>query len=116
MRAGRVPREDIEKLVGEIARQFKPDRIVLFGSHANGTATADSDVDLLVVMPTPKRCMDQAIEIRRALSHTFGLDLLVRTPQQVEERVAQGDFFLTEILATGAVLYERAHARMAGES
>src|SRR4051794_31061312 len=46
-----VPLRAIRKLAREIAEKFRPERIILFGSHAYGTPHADSDVDLLVIMP-----------------------------------------------------------------
>jgi predicted nucleotidyltransferase len=59
-----VSRRDIKRFSNEIARRFKPEKIILFGSHAYGKPTADSDVDLLLVMPCKRRPLDQALEIR----------------------------------------------------
>ena len=93
--------------VGErIAREFHPDRIVLFGSHAHGTAGEDSDVDLLVIMPFEGKAVAKSVEIRLKVRPGFPLDLLVRTPEKVRERLAMGDGFMREILETGKVLYE----------
>ena len=44
---------DIQKLADQIVERFKPCRVILFGSYATGMPTADSDVDLLVVMADP---------------------------------------------------------------
>jgi len=64
-------------------------------------------VDLLVVMETPLRERDQALRIRLATEHNFGLDLLVRTPDNLAIRLELGDFFLREIVQKGEVVYER---------
>jgi predicted nucleotidyltransferase len=48
----------------EIARQFQPEKIILFGSYAHGQPTPDSDVDLLVVRPHDRRNVEKASEIR----------------------------------------------------
>jgi len=95
-----------------IAREFHPDRIVLFGSHARGMAGEDSDVDLLVVMPFEGKAVTKSVEIRLKVRPGFPLDLLVRTPEKVQERLAMGDGFMREILETGKVLYEAGHNRM----
>ena len=79
---------------------------MLFGSHARGTATADSDVDLLVVMEHRGRDIDQAYAIRRTIPRTFALDLVVRTPAGVRRRIAAKDTFLSEIYRHGRILYE----------
>lgn len=102
--------KDIQALADEIARDFHPDKIILFGSYAYGTATPDSDVDLLVVMPHEAKAVDQAIKIRRSLRSAFALDLIVRDPQTLRQRIEWGDFFLREATAKGVVLYESAYA------
>jgi uncharacterized protein len=100
----------IRALSDEIVAKFQPQKIVLLGSYAYGTPSADSDVDLLVLMDTPLRNRQQAAQIACAIDYHFGLDLLVRSPKEFEERIALGDFFLRDIAAKGEVLYERPHA------
>ncbi|MCG3120033.1 MAG: hypothetical protein ALAOOOJD_02610 [bacterium] len=102
----------IQAVVKQIAEQFQPEKIILFGSYANGKPQPESDVDLLVIMETPLRNIDQAGEISRAINYHFGLDLLVRKPQQLAERLVLGDYFLQEILEKGKVLYARPDQRM----
>ncbi len=98
--------EQIQEFGRRIGQQFHPRQVVLFGSYARGSATADSDVDVLVVMPFEGRPVDKSVEIRLATNPPFPLDLLVRTPQAVRERIAMGDHFLRDILRHGKVLYE----------
>ncbi len=114
--AGRrlVSMREIRAVVRQIAERFRPEKIILFGSYAAGTPGPDSDVDLLVVMETPLSPRRQAVEITRAIDYHFGLDLIVRTPAQIAERLALGDFFLQEIVETGKVLYARPDERMGG--
>ena len=105
-----VTMNQIEEVGRRIASQFRPERIVLFGSYARGAATEDSDVDLLVVLPFEGRWVEKAVEIRMRVRPPFPVDLLVRTPDKVRERVAMGDGFMREVLAEGKVLYESPHA------
>jgi predicted nucleotidyltransferase len=104
----RVPVRDIRAVVKQIAAQFNPEKIILFGSYAYGKPKPESDVDLLVVMDTPLRNSAQAAQIARATDYHFGMDLLVRRPKQLAERVALGDSFLREIIEKGKVVYARA--------
>jgi len=104
-----ISRHDIRKFANQVARRFKPARIILFGSYAYGRPTPDSDVDLLVIMPCKGRSLDAALDLRRAVDAGFPLDLLVRTPAEVRKRLSLGDFFLREIMSKGIVLYEGAH-------
>jgi len=99
---------EISSFVKEVVRQFNPERIILFGSHAADGTTSDSDVDLLVVMDFEGRPHERAFEIRKAIKRSFPLDLLVRRPADVERRLKAGDFFIKEIMQKGKVLYERA--------
>jgi predicted nucleotidyltransferase len=102
---------DIQALADQIARDFHPDKIILFGSYAYGTPTPDSDVDLLVVIPHDgEKAVDQAIQIRKVLEPDFPLDLIVRDPRTLRQRIEWGDFFLREATARGTVLYESAYA------
>ena len=89
-----------------IAEEFKPERIILFGSYAWGEPTEDSDVDLLVVLPHRGFSARKSAEIRLRLRPRFALDLLVRTPADIRRRASCGDTFITQVLARGKVLYE----------
>jgi len=110
-RGANIPRRLIRKFARQVAEQFRPEKIILFGSYAYGQPDDDSDVDILVVMPARNE-LDQAAEITLAIDHQFPLDLLVRTPEKLARRVAEGDSFLLEVLERGKVLYEKAHRRL----
>lgn len=97
---------DIQKISDQIRKEFAPQKIILFGSHATGNPDDDSDVDLLVVAKFEGKPWRFAVEIRERIKAGFPLDLLVRTPEQVQERLALHDMFLTDIMTHGAVLYE----------
>ena len=101
---------EIRQVVQQIVERFRPRKVILFGSYAGETPTADSDVDLLVTMETALPNVEQAVAIRRAVDFPFPTDLLVRTPQQIAERLALGDVFVRDVVTKGIVLYEAADA------
>jgi predicted nucleotidyltransferase len=103
-----VSMNTIEEVGLRIGRQFNPERVILFGSHAEGRAGVDSDVDLLVIMPTKRDPVDESVAIRLAIRPPFPVDLLVRTPESIERRLAIGDPFIGNILRHGKLLYEAA--------
>jgi predicted nucleotidyltransferase len=105
----------IRRFAREVAQRFDPEKIILFGSHAYGQPHADSDVDILVVMPA-RNALDQAIRIDQATDPPFPLDLIVRTPKTLAWRLKEGDSFLQEIVAKGKVLYEKADKGVAAKS
>ena len=102
----RIPQEAIDDTVRQIVEQFHPKQVILFGSYAYGHPRPESDVDLLVVMDTPLKESKQALQICLTINYNFGLDLIVRTPATLAQRLAWGDFFLREIIKKGEVLYE----------
>jgi uncharacterized protein len=99
----------IRSICQRIVEQFSPEKIILFGSHASGRAGPDSDLDLLGVMHFEGGYFHQASEIRRRLGLRIPLDLLVRTPEQVQRRLEIGDRFMREIIERGEVIYEADH-------
>jgi predicted nucleotidyltransferase len=102
--------EQIQHLCDEIVRGFHPERVILFGSYAYGNPSPESDVDLLVVMPFQGSSREQAVRIRSSIDTPIAFDLIVRTPQQISERLAMGDFFFEEITEQGKAIYEAHHA------
>lgn len=102
----------INRLCKRISDAFSPERIILFGSQAYGTPSPDSDIDLLVIMPYESSHSAQAIRILNRLDVLAPIDLLVRSPEEVRERIEIGDNFMREIIERGKVMYEATHARM----
>ena len=98
---------EIMEFSDRIARQFRPDKIVLFGSYAYGTPNDDSDVDLLVVMPFDGQSRDKSLEIWKALRPSFSVDLILRTPEETARRYREWDPLVREALDRGKVLCER---------
>ena len=106
-----VPMAVIRRYARRVAERFHPEKIILFGSYAYGKPNADSDVDVLVVMPARNQ-LDQSFKIRLELPAPFAMDLLVCTPKNIAWRMADGDSFLREIFAKGEILYEKDDPRM----
>jgi predicted nucleotidyltransferase len=113
-RGANIPMAVIRRFARQVARRFQPEKIILFGSHAYGKPHADSDVDILVVMPARNQ-LDQSFKIRLTIPAPFPMDLIVRTPKNMKWRLAEGESFLTEILAKGKVLYEKDHSGVGTE-
>jgi predicted nucleotidyltransferase len=101
---GKSLRPAIQKIVDEL----NPEKIILFGSYAYGIPNPHSDVDLLVVLKTNASLKERSWKVSRLLlPRPFPVDILVKTPKEMETALKAGDFFLKEILTRGKVLYER---------
>lgn len=106
-----VSKAELKRTVGQIVECFQPERVILFGSYAEGRANRHSDVDLLVVMPARNE-ISQAVAIRMKLNCQFPLDLIVRTPEKLQKRLELGDSFLKDVIEHGLVMYAKADCRM----
>lgn len=106
---GMIAIADIRKFAVEVAREFQPEKVILFGSYATGTAGADSDVDLLIIMPGDVSGVRVAADIITRLKPTLPIELIVRSSRQIKERLALNDYFLCEIMSSGQELYAAAH-------
>jgi predicted nucleotidyltransferase len=111
-----VSMAEIKAVAARIGRDFRPRKVVLFGSYAYGKPTADSDVDFLVIMPLRGNPVYKSVEIALKSRPGFPMDLLVRTPAEVRKRLAWNDLFLREIMEKGKVLYAADNRRVGGQS
>ena len=90
-----------------LVERFDPDQVVLFGSYAYGNPTKDSDVDLLVVKKTEKSPREEASAIRKAFQPlrrsvaNLAFDIMVRDPEDLQERIAKGGAFHSAIIRNG---------------
>ncbi len=101
--------ELIDYIVDKIVRGIAPQRIILFGSRAQGKATDTSDLDLFIIQDSPASNREVRRRIESLLwGRRFGVDLLVRRPEEVARNLADGNpFYTRHIFGEGRVLYER---------
>ncbi len=101
------PQAWIQEAVGRIVEKVHPKKVILFGSYAYGHPGPDSDLDLFVVLDSPTDKTQRYSLVSRAIGrHEWPLDLLVRSSQELSERLRIGDYFFKEVLERGKVLYE----------
>jgi uncharacterized protein len=104
----KITHETIQTMVARIADQFHPDKVILFGSYARGNPTADSDVDLLVIMNYPGRRLELLQMIRQSLQDIpTPKDIIIRTPEEVEKYGRYIGTVLYPALKEGQVMYEK---------
>jgi len=100
---------EIEKITKQIVENYKPEKIILFGSYAWGKPHKWSDIDLFIVKNSRKRRIDREREL---LGYLFGydfpaMDILVYTPTEIKRRLDMEDPFIKDILSKGKLLYVR---------
>jgi len=100
--------ELIQTMTGRIVSSFSPERVILFGSRARGTANPNSDVDLLIVMKKVRDKRSTSIQIRQVLADLpIAKDVFVTTPEEIRDRGDLVGTVLRPALREGIVLYER---------
>lgn len=108
MKFPQVIRAEINKIVRQVVDAYQPEKIILFGSYAYGKPDSDSDIDLLIIKKTSEQFIDRLIHVRKTVSdseRSIPLELIVLTPEELEERLAIGDQFIEEIVTKGEILY-----------
>ena len=101
--------DDIRCFAADLAREFQPEKVILFGSYATGSARAESDIDLLVIMREDVSGSRVAAEIIKRMKPTLPVEIVVRSSRQIKERLKLNDFFLKDIMTTGQELYAAPH-------
>jgi predicted nucleotidyltransferase len=98
----------INEISKKIVKEIAPEKIILFGSYANGTPTEDSDIDLIIVNKTTMPKNKRGIEIRRLFyRQLIPLDIKVYTPQEFNHELSNRFSFLYSAMKNSIVLYER---------
>jgi len=106
-----ISEEIIRAVVQKIAENFFPDKIIIFGSYASGNPTPDSDLDLMVIMQTDLPRHKRAVPLRLLFRPTpCAMDILVFTPEEVSYWNGVTNHIITEVFASGKVVYERQKA------
>lgn len=94
----------------KIKTNYKPEKIILFGSYAYGKPTRDSDIDMLIVKKTKKKSMDRWFTLKKLCqdpNRGIPFSPLVFTPKELDYRLSLGDQFIKDILGKGQILYEK---------
>ena len=100
--------DQIPEITRRIVETSHPEKIILFGSYARGSFNADSDLDLLVIVPGVKRLRRESIRVRRALRGLLApVDIVIATPDQIERLGNTNGLVYQTALREGRVLYER---------
>ena len=99
--------KEIQKIVNQIVENYKPEKIILFGSFAYGKPREESDVDLAVIKKTRKRFVKRLFEVCKYIKSRMGTDILVYTPKEWEKALEEEHYFIKEIAQKGKVVYEK---------
>jgi predicted nucleotidyltransferase len=99
--------DKLPEITRRIVNTSNPEKIILFGSYARGTFGADSDLDLLIIVPGVKHLREESVRVRRALRGLLvPVDIVIATPEQIERLGNTAGLVYQTALNEGKVLYE----------
>ena len=100
--------KELNDISRRLIKEYDPEKIILFGSRAEGKDSEGSDIDLVIVKETDKRPLDRRIEVETLLAdRAVPIDLIVYTPDEIRRLYSIGSPFVEEIVETGRLLYMR---------
>jgi predicted nucleotidyltransferase len=103
----RTLNDELGRIVDILQRDYRPEKIILFGSLAADRVSEWSDIDLLIIKDTDKRPIERNIEVCRLVRPAVGIDLFIYTPQEFKALLEERYTFILNILKTGKTLYEK---------
>ena len=99
---------ELERIVEKLKNDYQPEKIILFGSLAQGNVNEGSDIDLAIIKDTSKRPLDRQVEVAAISQPSLATNFIIYTPEEFRKQQENGNFFVVEeILKRGEVLYER---------
>lgn len=102
------PLDFLPMIVGRLVAASNPIRVILFGSHASGTAEIGSDLDLMVVLDEVTHARRDAVRLRRAVADLgVPVDIVVASPALLDEFGDTVGYIFKSALVSGRVVYER---------
>lgn len=103
-----ISRDEIDKVAKDIAETVHAERIILFGSYANGHADENSDVDLLVVAESDQPRYRRSREFyKRFRPHRFAFDIVIYTPKEMNQSSRTPVSFVSQVMREGKIIYDR---------
>jgi uncharacterized protein len=101
-----INQEQIAEVTRRIVENYKPEKIILFGSYAYGTPTEESDLDLLIIKESNIQRHKRGREVRKYLRGLkISVDLIVYTNEEIQKWSNFKPAFITTIIEKGKVLY-----------
>jgi len=100
------------KNILNLLKKYKPEKVILFGSHARGSTDSYSDIDLIIIKRTKKPFLDRIKDVLKIIKPNFAIDVLVYTPEEFRKMTSEGNPFLEYVIKDGKVIYEKSLSRI----
>lgn len=99
--------KNLKKILNNLIKKYKPERIFIFGSYATGNIKDTSDIDIAIIKKTNKHFIDRLKEVADLCDYDVGVDFLVYTPEEFKKMRKKNYFIKKEIIGKGKIIYEK---------
>jgi uncharacterized protein len=103
----KVLKANLDRILIDLKEKYNLQKVILFGSYASGKIKNFSDLDLLVIKDTKSKFFDRLREVTKICNYDIGVDFLVYTPEEYNEKLEKNLFFREEIVTKGKVIYAK---------
>ena len=98
---------ELNNIVEQLIRLYKPDKIILYGSLANDNINEGTDIDLFIIKENvPDIGVDRIRQLDKLINYKLATDFVVYKPDELEKRLQLEDPFVKGILERGRILYD----------
>ena len=95
------------RILDIIIEEYKPEKVILFGSFAEDEIHEWSDIDILIIKETSLRPIERCVELSRIVKPKVGIDFFIYTPDEYKSLLSERYSFLINITKKGKVVYEK---------
>lgn len=99
--------KEIKRISDVIVKKYKPKKVILFGSCANGKLKPSSDIDIMIIKNTRKKHVERIKEVLSMVDSKLPMDVLVYTPKEFKKEIDLGEFIFQDINKEGKLLYDQ---------
>ena len=99
--------KELRRIIPILKKEYEPEKIILFGSLANGDIREWSDIDLVIVKKSKKRFIDRIGDVIDLCNPRVGIDFVVYTPREYSYLLKNEPFIQQEVQGRGEVVYEK---------
>lgn len=98
---------ELQNIIEQIIRIYKPQKVILFGSLARGKIKEGTDIDLFIIKKdVPDLGIERIRQLDSLIRYKLSTDFIVYKPEEVEQRLKLNDPFIKSIFKEGKILYD----------
>lgn len=96
-----------QRIINRIVRQYRPKKIIVFGSYARGDVHQGSDLDLVIIKNTNEKFLRRMDRVLDLCDGEIAVEPLIYTEAEFKKMLKEGNDFLETVVSEGKVIYER---------